>query len=295
MSRIIDALARRRWPLFLLVIVFSAVALVAVSPDGSGSRVALVITATAAVAFVFILGLNLAGHDPDADSRALSLDPDPVNAELLSRWMKRSKHFRFVGGMVGSIVGFGLLDNNVTPVILSLLAGIALGGALAELHSLRRRPSMARSADMAPRRLDQYVSRIDTIALVAVGVGALAIMAGALVGGRPNGGSVVFASLGALAIVGATSIMQRLVVLRPRPALPADLKRADDLMRRLAATQGFTRPAIALAIGLLATALTSVGTGPGYSILAVVLLVLATAWYVSSRQSRANLLAVGRS
>lgn len=49
-------------------------------------------------------------------------------------------------------------------------------------------------------------------------------------------------------IVAATLALQKLVATRARPALAGHVKEADDLLRSLASTQGFARPAIALAL-----------------------------------------------
>ena len=60
------------------------------------------------------------------------------------------------------------------------------------------------------------------------------------------------------------------------------------LLRRLAATQGFARPAIALAAALLAEAFLAIGWGG----LALVLWLVGLGWYVASWRTRAGV--VGR-
>lgn len=294
MRRIADLLAGRRWPLFLLPIILSGVLLRGPAEASTASVIATVIFGLALLATVGVLAMNLAGRDPGADQRAAALDPDPMATALLARWLSRSKHFRFVGGAAGFVLGFGIVNDNILILALTTFAGIAAGGALAEVHSLTRRTAKAASADIIVRDPRNYVDRSDSIAMAATAVTAVAIAAFAAVSDLSASGSALLASITALAVIAATLLMQRFVIIRPRPALPADLRRADDLMRRLAATLGFTKPAIALALGLLAQSLTWLSSD-GVAVLGALLLWgAAIGWYVSSRQSSKNLLEVSR-
>ncbi len=290
MRRLLDVLVSRRWPLFLFGFVAIMIPLVAVSADGGGGPLWLiVVVALGLAAFLVILGLNLAGHDPEAESRAAVLVSDRPSRELLARWLRRSKYFRFVGGTVGFVLGVGFLDGNLLTLLVWLLGGVAVGGGLAEVHSVRSHSRSHRSAELVARRTSDYVSRIDSVALILVAVlaGILTVVSiRSSADGRPL---ALACSLTALVAMGATAGLQRRVVLRHRPALPPELRAADDLLRRLAATQGFTRPAIALGVALLARALGELGSGTGVAVGAFVLWASAWAWYVSSRQNRTNL------
>ena len=285
-------LASTRWPLFLLPILLSVFFIRGSNDDSPFSIIGLAIFGLVLLAIVGVLLMNLAGRDPGVDQRAAALDADPMASALLARWLSRSKHFRFVGGTAGFIIGFGIVNGNFLILALTTFAGIAAGGALAEVHSLTRRPVKAASADMIVRNPRNYVDRGDSIAMMVTAITALAIAVFSAVSNSLSSGSAMLASITALAVIAATLLMQRFVIIRPRPALPADLRRADDLMRRLAATLGFTKPAIALALGLLAQSLTWLSSGGAAVLGAVLLWGAAVGWYVSSRQSTSNLLEV---
>lgn len=276
----------------VLLIVLVGSALVAVGPESSTTAaLVLGVVVLAVVLLVVLLAVNLSGSDPDAERRAseaIGADPagpDPASVALLGRWLRRSRHFRFVGGLAGFILQFGLATNGPSwaSLTIGVFGGIAAGGALAEVHSWRRR-SGPRVADLARRRLRDYARPVDLAAVSAIAVVAIALLAWGWIDGGSATGAVAAAT--ALAVVGALAVMLRLIVLRPRPALDPTLRQADELMRRLAATQGFTRPAIALGASLVAVALDRAGAGDG----AVgVLSLAAVAWYWTSRQTSTGL------
>ncbi len=281
----------------VLLVVLVGSALVAFGPESSvTAALVLGVVGAALVLLVVLLAVNLSGSDPDAERRAsdaIGVDPagsdpaspDPASVALLGRWLRRSRHFRFVGGLAGFILQFGLATNGVSwaSLTIGVFGGIAAGGALAEVHSWRRR-SGPRVADLARRRLRDYARPVDLAAVSAVAVGAIALLTWGWIDGGSATGAVAAAA--ALAVVGALAVMLRLIVLRPRPALDPTLRQADELMRRLAATRGFTRPAIALGVTLVAVALDRAGAGDN----AVGLLWLAAiAWYWTSRQTSTGL------
>jgi len=290
MKRLVYALGRARWPLLLMPILLSVFIL-----RSSGSNpVQIAVIAVFVVAMLIagaMLLLNLAGVDPDVDQRVANLTTDPASAELLTRWLSRSKHFRFVGGAAGFVLGLGWTNTSLLTLLLSLLAGVAAGGAAAELHSLRRPTASPASANMIVRRVGDYVQRVDAVAMAAIAVTASMVVVLSALSSNSRSGSATIASAAALVVVVMTYAMQRFVIVRPRPALPADLRRADDLMRRLAATVGFTKPAIALSLGLLATGLEWFGSDGLGTLLALLLWGASLGWYIDSRQSSKNLLA----
>ena len=290
MKRLVNALGRARWPLLLMPILLSVFIL-----RSSGSNpVQIAVIAVFVVAMLIagaMLFVNLAGVDPDVDQRVANLTTDPASAELLTRWLSRSKHFRFVGGAAGFVLGLGWTNTSLLTLLLSLLAGVAAGGAAAELHSLRRPTASPASANMIVRRVGDYVQRVDAVAMAAIAVTASMVVVLSALSSNSRSGSATIASAAALVVVVMTYAMQRFVIVRPRPALPADLRRADDLMRRLAATIGFTKPAIALSLGLLATGLEWFGSDGLGTLLALLLWGASLGWYIDSRQSSKNLLA----
>ncbi len=287
-QRLVDAASRRRWPLTVVAFILILIPIVVVGPATESARITTLVLALAGLAFLFLLAVNLSGRDPDAEARALVVAPDPLSAALFARWMRRSRHFRFVGGLAGGIMGLAFADGSLMPVLIGILAGIAVGGAAAEIHSVGRRESAPQSADMSVRHLRDYVTRTDSVALAAVAGAAVVMIAGAVLG-LVGGNGIVWASATALLAVGGAASMQWAVSVRRRPALSPDLRRADDLMRRLAATQGFTRPAIAFALMMLSQGLATLGNSIAVTVAVLILWTLALAWYVASRQSRANL------
>lgn len=289
MHRLMGAASRHR--AWLTVVAFFGILFpfLVVAPQGEGSRItAAVLLSLAAVGLTFVLAINLSGRDPDAETRALDVAFDPFAAALFARWLRRSKHFRFVGGLSGATLGLAFAEGNLAPVLVGLLAGIAVGGAMAEVHFLGHRHTSPRSADITLRRLSDYVTRTDTAALITITVAAFAMIAIA-VADRSDQPKPLWSAVAALAAVLATTGMQWAVVVRRRPALSVDLRRADDLMRRLAATQGFTRPAIAFALVMLSQSLATFENSITITIIVIALWILALAWYVASRQSRRNL------
>jgi hypothetical protein len=289
MHRLMNAASRHRARLTVVAFLGILVPLLVVVPQGEGSRTtAAVLLVLAAAGVLLVLAVNLSGWDPDAATRAIDVAPDPLAAGLFARWLRRSKHFRFVGGLVGGILGLSFADGDLTPILVGLLAGIAVGGALAEVHFFGRQRTSPRSADITVRRLSDYVTRTDTAALITISVAAFAMTA-VSVADRSDQPRTSWSAVAALAAVLATAGMQWAVVVRRRPALSADLRRADDLMRRLAATQGFTRPAVAFALVMVSQGLATFGQSITITIVVVALWILALAWYVASRQSRRNL------
>ncbi len=287
-QRLVDAASRRRWPLTVVAFILILIPFVVVGPATESARITTLVLALAGLAFLFLLAVNLSGRDPDAEARALEVAPDPLSAALFARWMRRSKHFRFVGGLAGGIIGLAFADGSLMPVLIGVLAGIAVGGAAAEIHSFGRRGSSTQSADMSVRHLGDYVTRTDSVALAMIAAVSIVMIASVLLGAVGDVGIVWAATTALLAVASAVS-MQWAVSVRRRPALSPDLRRADDLMRRLAATQGFTRPAIAFALVMLSQGLAMLGNSIAVTSAVLLLWTLAVAWYVASRQSRANL------
>lgn len=271
------------WFLLLLPLAISAI-LLTNGVDGPSTVIAVGM-GTALVVGLLAFIANLAGLDPQSGEIAHELATGQLERDLLERWLRRSRHYRYVGGTVGLVLGLGFEDNGgLEEGLVGLLAGIAIGGALAELHILGSRQTKTRSADLTRRRLSDYVSRSDSVAMAAIALAGLATLAAALVGDPlPSGHSLTYGVI-SIAIVGATLGLQTMVVRRARPAVSEELRRADDLLRRLAATQGFARPAIAVALISLSAGVADLGNSEDLDLVVFVLAVAGLVWYARSRQ-----------
>ncbi len=279
-----DFFAKRTWLVLAAPIVLGLALVTNVSQDGGGPNTAAIGLLILLAGAVVTLGLNLAGYDAQSGPIAEQISPSDSGQALVERWMRRSRYYRYVGGAVGFVLGVGFMVNgDASPALLGLLGGIALGGAMAELHVLRRRGDGARVADMSVRNVDDYTLRSDSIALAVAALGGLFLGAISLFGSA-DGGLVPLAwGATAITVVIAVMALQRLVVTRARPALSADMREADDVLRYLAATQGFTRPAIAVALLSLAFGVASLGDD--LDLLVLALGVGGIVWYVRSRQT----------
>lgn len=271
-------LVLRSYPLLIVAIglglLFIVPASVAYGQDGStGPSIAMVLATTAAAilgAFaLFVLGRNLAGHDPDAGLIAARMSGDEPSRLLLTRWLQRVRWRRWLGGFLGVLLGLLLSANGTGPDLLLLgFGGIMLGSLSAELHHWRPAGGQGpRAAELGRRRLVDYTVRIEqqamaALALITLGVLVLDLVHGRVAGeGKGEPGGAWPWSVAVLAVLAAVVAMQWRIVTRRRPALPAELRRADDLARRLAVSRGVTRPGLVVALAVLAEALSRVGMG----------------------------------
>lgn len=284
MKRLVLVLiTRSRW-LVLLVPILLTFALFLSAGESDTTYLAGVAVVVVLVAGL-VLALNLAGVDPDAEEKAARLHPDPLAQALLTRWLRRSKHFRYVGGVVGFIVGVGTNGQSFAALFILTLGGVALGGILAELHSLSRRRSHTTSASLIARQTHDYSDRWDSLALRAVAIAAVALAVASVFINSDSSRAGLFASIAALLVAASTIALQRAVILRPRPALPDELRRADDLMRRLAATLGFTKAAVRIGISLLAVGVSVLDPSDEQTLLSSLLWILAIGWNLPRRNS----------
>jgi hypothetical protein len=284
--RVAEVLARQRW--VLIVLPFLIGAMLFLPPSDGRSIVGRVIWGVALLVAATVLALNLAGFDPGAAEVTADVDTTSLGRALLVRWLSRSRYGRFVGGAAGLVLGVGFGDGDLGPALLGLLAGVAVGGALVEVHAVSGRHASRRTADLTARRVVDYVPAIDRAALAVVAVLAVAVVIAVTTVERAGSALATRFAISALLVSLATAAMQRAVVGRRRPALEPALRSADDLLRSLAAAQGFTRPAIALAAALVAHALFALGSR--WSITALVLWIAALGWYVASWRTRSGIL-----
>ncbi|MCP4965577.1 MAG: hypothetical protein GY926_10100 [bacterium] len=287
-----DSLVRYRTALvgITLAIVLGGTIVVS-SEDGGGSVWPAVIFGGLVALTVASMVLSLSGHDSDSTKLAVGLAPTSASSGLVDRWLKRTRYYRFVGGAVGLVVGVGFIDNGrLAPVAIGMFAGVAGGGALAEIHLLRRKQQAARSAGLTARRLADYVRRTDVIRFALVAVVAVALLGASPIVDEFRRASLVRWALAALLVALVAVTLQRLVVLRTRPALRPDLRDADDLLRRLAATQGFVRPSLALCVALLAQSVSALGMSDGGDFIILAMWLIAIWILRSSRLDADHLL-----
>lgn len=162
----------------------------------------------------------------------------------LTRWRDRAHLWRtslgvpaVMGAIVAGLVvrqevtfGFGGGPMWMDPVLAGLLAAFC-GGMAAELHHLKRPTPGPRVAELRPRDVAENLPagarpRLWILAGGAVAASAIAIVIG--------GWHVPLPGLLALLLAGALPLAQRRIMERARPAVPADLRAADDAVRRLA-------------------------------------------------------------
>ncbi len=275
------------WWMLLTVPVVASVALVSTGEPQLG--VTIVFLTIAGIGLLSLIA-KLAGIDVQSREIAIEMtlgdDASDMKQALFERWLRRSRHYRYVGGTIGLILGVGFANNGgLTEALFGLFGGIAAGGALAELHVLQRRKAGPRAADLSTRQLNDYTSRSDSITMAAITIVSLATGAAALLTTQaPGSRSLVLAGT-SIAIVALTVGLQSIVTTRPRPAVDDELRKADDLLRHLAATQGFARPAIAVALMSLAFAVGDLGSDPLLGLAAFAIGLAGIVWYVRSRQT----------
>ena len=134
-------------------------------------------------------------------------------------------------------------------LLLCGVGGIALGAMLAELHVVRPQRG-PRTATLDVRALGAYLTDKDRNRMLAVGAAALVLVAAAVA--ADGIGTVVWPGVAALLVLGAAHLVQRRVASRPRPAIAASLRHADDLARELAIGRGLAQPATYFALALVA-------------------------------------------
>ncbi len=110
MKAIADFFVRRRW-LLVAIPILAMTLLVSVSDSGESATFGSILFLAVAAVALTVLALNLAGYDPDADQVATDLVTSPSGQALVARWLRRSRYYRFVGGAVGFVLGFGFVAN----------------------------------------------------------------------------------------------------------------------------------------------------------------------------------------
>ena len=251
------------WSAIVLIILPVAfVARASDTRDGGTTAVAVAGMALLVVALVVVLvqlGRMLAGNDPDVARLAEGLAPDPDQQRLLSRWMLRARRARNIGGLCGLVVWM-LGTSAKGDLLLCGVGGIALGAMFAELHSARP-PRGPRMATLDVRRVGHYLDDRDRNRMVGVASAAAVLCVTAVA--IDGLGTSLWCGGAALGILGAAHVVQRRVASRPRSAIGASLRHADDLARELAIGRGLARPATYFGLALLARGAFTLGPDAG--------------------------------
>lgn len=288
MKRLLNKIAAQRWLLWLLPVLLGSFLVVGTTTGGGGNPVGVAIAVVLLAVVVLVLALNLAGADSESEWVAESLTDSPLARALLERWLRRSKYYRLIGSILGLILSVAFINNGgLGPALVGLIAGMTVGAMAAEVHVLRRSSGGPQRAELATRQVRDYVKKVDTIGLLSVVALAIAVLTSARLIDGADVKAVTWAAVWAAIAAVSAWVMQRQVVLRRRPVVDNELREADDLLRRLAATMGFTRPAIALGFALLARAVGDLG-GEDYNSVGFLLGLIAVGWYVASRTGRAT-------
>ncbi len=227
------------------------------SPSGSGVVLAVLglLVAVSVAVLVRDLSRSFGAVDPMADAISTRLGAGPEQRTLITRWLRRSRRYRNIGGATG--VAAGLLIGGLGGMILLGLTGVTIGSLAAEAHllapDLEDRPRR-RTAALDRRRLADYWAPARQVVMAVVALVAAVVVAGHYLGRLESatGGDWAVASL--LLLVVAAGLQWR-VATRRRPALPSTLRFSDDLVRRLAITNGIAIPATALALALVGQSL----------------------------------------
>jgi hypothetical protein len=217
------------------------------------SVVVLVVVAVLVVAVAWIARSRGGerGVPVAAVARGAGVPDTPAARALLGRWRDRARRWRttaalplVVAAVVGGLVlegevGYALLDTVGgaplwTDVFVVGLLGAAFGAFGAEFHQARGRLEGPRSAELTPREVrglrhatsGRRRAGLGAAALVTIGLHATVVATG-------GAGGVPWAAIGALAVLGASEVVERRIAVRPRPVLPSDLAEADDVVRRV--------------------------------------------------------------
>lgn len=177
-----------------------------------------------------------------------------VGDVLIRRFIDRSQRFRRAGAivaivvMVSYLIASGSTGENGGNLNLLVLASIGLTGSiggsiLAEAFRVRRPGPRIASLDV--RDPDTYRDRAadqrERVLLVLAAAG----VAGVLITGERLEWVIALGGVVVVLAVVRRWVMHR-IALRPRPVMPAEVKAADDEVRRLASSAGVSRPMVTL-------------------------------------------------
>ncbi|MFY9587704.1 MAG: hypothetical protein WAT66_09645 [Actinomycetota bacterium] len=192
-------------------------------------------------------------------TKAHGVDITDENWPVLYRYLGRGRRFRAAGGFLGYatyviVVSFIARDEMGIGWVGALFGGYLLGAAIAEFLEFRPLPDVPRAAALAPRRLNDYVSRVATTLMRVAPIATVTLVAGwqfipkghtfpgevfpprefsrePFRNARPDfGEALVWAGIAILLVVIVEMTMRR-IVRRPQPAASESLVAADDAIR----------------------------------------------------------------
>jgi hypothetical protein len=194
----------------------------------------------------------------DRDVAALhqlsGVTPTASTRRLFAAYLSRSRRYRtgwsvvvwmsalvLAGGLGAHTIGLGTAAHPAYgDLLLTGFGGYLLGAMVAELHHLRPPRAAVRMASLSPRKVSDYASKsqrwllratvIVTGVVLIVGLGAHRY--GSDAGRRGFPIAAVGFSVAAVVVWLVVERTQRAIVERARPAMPDDLARGDDAIRR---------------------------------------------------------------
>lgn len=234
------------------------------------------------------LGATLLGIDHRSKLLAQQILQSLPGQTLIERWLRRSRYFRFVGGAFCALVYLGRHGGSkfvidVVDLTFWTFVGVAIGGAVAELHLIRRPGDQSALADLQPRSRLDYSTARDRVAMTSVAITAAVLVVLRLTG--LLSGSLYWSCL-PLGIVLAAYGFQRVVASRRRPAVSGVLRDADNVLRFLASTRGFGRPATAAAAIALARAIFWNSAPSWLTWVALLVILTGIVWYATGSERR---------
>jgi hypothetical protein len=220
----------------------------------------------------------------------------PANAAPILRYLGVTHRWRAVGALAGVSYGVGasLKHNALTLNLFAMFVGWFLGAIVAEWRHYSRPSGTRRSAVLVPRRLGTYVGSRDRYLLWTMVLGVVALAASIIVMPRDDRpvpfGFIASYLLLAVLSIGATAIVGRHIVNRPRPPdADDDMLRADDALRTesLRVLHGSTVALTATALAGLVT-VAPVGAASTLALLAVLVIVVGAllGWLITRSSGR---------
>lgn len=196
-----------------------------------------------------------------------------TNRPLISRYIRRTRSLRAIGGAVGWLAPMVFVDLTSRPFPLGgnslacALGGYLLGAMIAETTFLRRaRKGESRSASLVPRALADYVApfavwALRVLPLMTVGLAALYAVVPKQAD-RPVDPSVQFVLLMSGLLVLFAVVVElnlRAIVGRAQPVTSQDVGAADDAIRA-SSIQAFSGSAIGMLLVGIGWATFTVGS-----------------------------------
>lgn len=170
-------------------------------------------------------------------ARRQSLDITSANGNLVIRYLATTRRWR-AGGLILAAVVFSvgsILAGRLSVSTTELFAGWFAGAVIAEWRVSAADSGTRRAARLVPRRRRDYLDGPARVLPVTAAMACIGLVVATAVGGVMGGQDVWIPLCGwaFLAIAGLTAVyvVQRRVLGRAQPVLPADVQAADDAIR----------------------------------------------------------------